>query len=153
MLSVDSDFNNIIVEPGDCVFSQENVFLFTVLGSCVSLTAWHKGLQVGGMCHYLLPQPLDAYSTGEACKYGCYALKKMAAYMGSYADVGEYELGLYGGSHFNFETITPYIGDKNIQLARLWLASNKLSLNHESVGGSISRSLRMDLSNGRINMH
>lgn len=45
--------NNI--HPGEYYFGSEFDSLYTVLGSCVSLSVWHHRLKMGGLCHYVLP--------------------------------------------------------------------------------------------------
>ena len=45
----------IFLNPGDFCFTSEETRLRTLLGSCVSITMWHAGRRLGGMCHYMNP--------------------------------------------------------------------------------------------------
>ena len=138
------------LEPGECCFFQEPRLITTILGSCLALTVWHPQLKVGGMCHYLLAEPKVKVHDNNDFKYGCYALNYMKGRMSSYAKLEEYQLGAFGGSSFAFESIKPTIGERNISLLRVWLKKNQLSIMKESVGGSNSRSLKLDLTTGLL---
>ncbi|MDR3640436.1 MAG: chemotaxis protein CheD [Humidesulfovibrio sp.] len=43
------------VSIGDCAFASKPMFLTTVLGSCVSVTFYHRAHGKGGMFHAMLP--------------------------------------------------------------------------------------------------
>ncbi|MFM2120003.1 MAG: hypothetical protein RL722_1471, partial [Pseudomonadota bacterium] len=48
----------LLILPGQLWFGpggERAPVLRTLLGSCVAVTLWHPGRQLGGMCHYLLP--------------------------------------------------------------------------------------------------
>jgi chemotaxis protein CheD len=47
--------SEIVLQPGDWHFGDENTRIRTVLGTCVSVVLWHPALRIGGMCHYMLP--------------------------------------------------------------------------------------------------
>lgn len=46
----------IFLQPGEFYFGDEKTRIRTLLGSCVAITMWHPKLNIGGMCHYMLPQ-------------------------------------------------------------------------------------------------
>jgi hypothetical protein len=69
----------VMLLPGQMSFTTAPAQLRTLLGSCVSVTLWHPGKRIGGMCHYLLPtaqpqagEPLDG-------RYGDEAMEAMVA--------------------------------------------------------------------------
>ncbi len=47
--------HEVVLQPGDFHFGDENTRIRTLLGSCVSITMWHPVKRIGGMCHYMLP--------------------------------------------------------------------------------------------------
>ena len=47
--------HEVVLQPGDFHFGDENTRIRTLLGSCVSITMWHPAKKIGGMCHYMLP--------------------------------------------------------------------------------------------------
>lgn len=153
------------IHPGEWYFGVEYERLHTVLGSCVALTAWHPALKIGGMCHYLLaiePNKKNApVSGGEHnpqrmvmgdCRYANNALEQMKRSMQAYANMNEFQLGIFGGGDmFAYSTPTS-IGFDNIAFARQWLMREKLKPLHVDVGGSISRSLMLVIPTGEIQL-
>ncbi len=143
------------IHPGEWYFGNEYDSFYTVLGSCVALTAWHPTLRIGGLCHYLLPVPPGHQgasdlirSEGEG-RYAKTALAVMQAAMLRYAPLTDYQLGLFGGS----DTLSNYgIGRQNIVYAQHWLADRKLTVTESDLGGTSSRSLVMDMNSGSINI-
>ena len=140
------------IHPGEYYFGQKFENLFTVLGTCVSLTAWHPVLKLGGMCHFVLPMMPNPHSRNslgahELSRYGPIALAEMKYNMAQYAPLESYEIGIFGGS----DTLGSYqIGKQNIIVANQWLGSLNLTPVHSDVGGNSSRSLFLSLSSGSI---
>ncbi|MDR7091557.1 chemotaxis protein CheD [Cellvibrio fibrivorans] len=153
------------IHPGEWYFGVEYERLHTVLGSCVALTAWHPALKIGGMCHYLLAIEPNKKNTPAAgggpsqqrmiagdCRYANNALEQMKRSMQAYADMNEFQLGIFGGGDmFAYSTPTS-IGFDNIAYARQWLIREKLKPLHVDVGGSISRSLMLVIHTGEIQL-
>jgi chemotaxis protein CheD len=138
------------IHPGDWYIGNKYHSIYTVLGSCVSLTAWHPKLKLGGMCHFILPdtpkgpEDKDAKYQGRYANSALLCLKKA---MLGYASLKEYQLGLFGGS----ETISHFdIGKKNIKAAQQWLREENLTAMKVDIGGSMSRSLILTLSTGVV---
>lgn len=44
-----------VLMPGEYCFSDGYARIQTLLGSCVSIVAWHPLKHLGAMCHYILP--------------------------------------------------------------------------------------------------
>lgn len=154
------------IHPGEWYFGVEYERLHTVLGSCIALTAWHPTLKIGGMCHYLLAnEPVHKtvvaqYSTalqqGKGsigdCRYAVNALAQMKKVMQAYADIAEYQLGVFGGGDmFAYNTPTS-IGHDNIAYIRQWLKRENLQSIQTDVGGKISRSLMLVIPTGEIQL-
>lgn len=143
------------IHPGEWYFGNEYDSFYTVLGSCVALTAWHPTLRLGGLCHYLLPVPPGHQAgpdlmRGEGIgRYAKTALLAMQDAMLRYAPLETYQLGLFGGS----DTLSNYgIGRQNIIYAQHWLSDRKLTLQASDLGGTSSRSLVLELSSGSIQL-
>jgi chemotaxis protein CheD len=134
------------IHPGEWYFGKEYESLYTVLGSCVSLSLWHPKLKIGGLCHYLLPaQPSHLHDATGDGRYGKTILPLLKQAMMRYANPGEFELGLFGGG----DTLSNHgIGKQNILFAQHWLQDEKLFLKHMDVGGKISRSLLLEMETG-----
>jgi chemotaxis protein CheD len=141
------------IHPGDWYFGKEYTSLYTVLGSCVALTAWHPQLKIGGLCHYLLPvipgsqRATENLLNENAGRYAKTALLLMKESMQRYASLNEYQLGLFGGS----DTLSNYgIGKQNIIYAQQWLLAENLAVAKTDVSGLFSRSLVLNMLSGEI---
>lgn len=134
------------------------------LGSCVGLTLYDPVLRIGGMLHGLLPfTPSGSHhhSAGlygkqsnsgtqcdgstvqlaqtmldELCRLGAHP-RRLVCYMAGGATIGPDD-GVFR------------IGDRNVAVLRHFLEVNGLSLYGEDVGGSIPRSMYMQIASGRI---
>lgn len=148
------------IHPGEWYFGVEYERLHTVLGSCVALTAWHPRLKIGGMCHYLLASAPKPNKIGEGhqpeaigdCRYAVYALAQMKKVMQAYADINEYQLGLFGGGDMFAYRSPTSIGQDNIAYACQWLKREKLHPIQTEVGGATSRSVMLVLATGEIQL-
>ena len=52
----ESKFPVIYLKSGEIYFTEEPVIVLTVLGSCVSVTLFHRRLGYSAICHGLLPR-------------------------------------------------------------------------------------------------
>lgn len=143
------------IHPGDWYFGNEFERLHTILGSCVAITAWHPGLRIGGMCHYLLSKPSQNVlkmhrDTQYDCRYASVVLKDMKKTMQHYAKLHEYHIGVFGGGDMFSYNTSASIGSENIAYAQRWMQQEKLHPLKVDVGGNISRSLMLMITTGEI---
>lgn len=145
--------NRLDVHPGDWYFGGEYKHIYTVLGSCVSLTAWHPRLALGGLCHFLLPEAPknNKHATADdkknPARYANNALSLMKQAMMYYAPMNEYQLGLFGGSTILSQRS---IGQQNINYAQQWMHNEKVSAYKIDIGGNYSRSIALNILTGSI---
>jgi len=138
------------VHPGEWYFGGEYRSIQTILGSCVSSTAWHPKLIVGGLCHFILPEtPANpsADNRENPARYANTALFLMKQAMQHYAPLREYQLGLFGGSNI---TLRSKIGQQNIHYAQHWMAKEKITATHVDVGENFSRTITLNILTGGI---
>lgn len=67
-----------VIMPGEYFVSDEPMVVYTVLGSCVSACIRDPIEKIGGMNHFMLPQPNgdgQHDSWGESARYGSYAME------------------------------------------------------------------------------
>ncbi|HTF85109.1 MAG TPA: chemotaxis protein CheD [Cellvibrio sp.] len=141
------------IHPGDWYFGTGYSRLHTVLGSCVALTAWHPALKLGGMCHFLLPQPpVRSRTTAPDCRYAEHALFAMKRSMLRYGEMRHFVIGLFGGGDMFTLSGPSAIGENNIEYARHWLARERLAVQKIDVGGTVSRSLTLYMQTGEIHL-
>ncbi len=125
------------------------------LGSCIGVAIWDPEAKVGGLLHYMLPE--SAISPDKA-----------KANPAMFADTGvpalfraAYELGaakkrlvvrVAGGSQLLDDNGTFNIGKRNYVMLRKIFWKNGILIEKEDVGGSISRTLRLRCSEGRLTL-
>ena len=65
--------------PGEFFVSAQPMIVYTVLGSCISACIRDPIARVGGMNHFMLPEPKEAAndSWGESTRYGSYAMESL----------------------------------------------------------------------------
>lgn len=67
--------NIIVIDPGEYYATSEDVYISTVLGSCVSVVLFDPTTRTGGMNHYMLPgEGEERQNDQEAGKYGVSAM-------------------------------------------------------------------------------
>ena len=123
------------------------------LGSCIGVTIWDPEVHVGGMLHYMLPESTISPA-------------KAAAQPAMFADTGipalfrtAYELGaqkkrmivkVAGGGNLLDDNGTFNIGKRNYVALRKMFWKNGVMIETENVGGSTSRTLRLEVGTGRV---
>lgn len=148
--------NTFTVLPGELYFGSDYSRVKTLLGSCVALTVWHPKLKVGGVCHYLLGTPkqkatkrVSVNPSGDY-RFGEFALLEMDMLMCRLANPQEFQIGLFGGGNMFAQKSPVSIGIENIAYARHWLKQKKLAPFQVDVGGSVSRTLNINIGTGEI---
>lgn len=65
--------------PGEFFVSRDPMVVYTVLGSCISACIRDPIVGVGGMNHFMLPEPKagGSDSWGESTRYGSYAMESL----------------------------------------------------------------------------
>ncbi|MCB2182823.1 MAG: chemotaxis protein CheD [Desulfobulbaceae bacterium] len=123
------------------------------LGSCIGVVIWDPAVKVGGLLHYMLPESkLDR------------ARAQQNPYM--FADTGipalfkdSYELGavksrlivrVVGGSQLLDPTGLFSIGKRNYLIMRKLFEKNKITVSKEDIGGSVNRTVSLDIGTGRV---
>lgn len=102
MADPDALCREIFVQPGESHLVRGPAILRTLLGSCVGVTFWHPRLEIGALCHPMLPhcsgrhadQPLDL-----GRRYVDFAICDLASQLRALgARPEEIEVKLFGGA-------------------------------------------------------
>lgn len=148
--------NRIVVGVGDLQWSSDldDLLVTFALGSCVGITAYDAERKVGGLLHAMLPQRKHS-SQGE-----------MKAAM--FVDTGVpelflkcYELGadknrlvvcIVGGACRTSDNGgDPFkIGERNVEMVRALLDVNHVAVHAWDVGGTLARTLSLDMTKGVV---
>ncbi len=146
----------IFLNPGDFHFSDGNVRIHTLLGSCVAITLWHPVFRCGGMCHFLLPvrQKSEAASSALDGRYGDEAMELFVMEIARFnTRPGEYQAKIFGGGkmfHALKKGKVPCVGENNIRQARSLLLAAGFGVVAEDVDGSGHRRVIFDLNDGSV---
>lgn len=122
----------------------------TVLGSCVSTCLFDPTVELGGMNHFLLPEPPASHNTGEVdVHYGVYLMEMLINEMLSYgAHKGRLRAHLYGGA--NIRSGMQQIGTANAEFARNFLLRERIELVREDLGGACARRVDFRPASGMV---
>ena len=138
--------SGVFLRPGDWLWGQGCARVSTLLGSCVALVLWSQRLQLGAMCHCLLPQrpggegpqPADGRYADETCQW----FEQRFAEAG--CSLRELQISLAGGAGAGRGSI----GQSNIAWAHHWAERRGLAFEQQDVGGRVVRRLTFNLADG-----
>ncbi|MDE3197753.1 MAG: chemotaxis protein CheD [Acidobacteriota bacterium] len=150
-----------VVGVGDCrvaVFNQEGGFASLgtyALGSCIAVIAYDWRAKAGGLLHVMLPESAMDLARAAGNPY-VYADTGVPALFRALAEIGGTRTKtrcciaggasmMAGSSHFE-------IGKKNYLAVRKSLWKLGMLVDREDVGGAETRSVRLDLETGRVDL-
>ena len=144
----------IFLQPGEWYFGECDTRIRTVLGSCVSLTAWHPRLQIGGMCHYILPARCNASVSAPDGRYADEAFALLLREMRAAGTVlDEYRFKMFGGGNMfprQSRSGTVNVGQKNGEAARHLLRLHGIQITSESLFGVGHRQIIFEVHSGDV---
>jgi chemotaxis protein CheD len=143
-------FPSVYLKPGEMYFSGEPAVVFTVLGSCLSVTMFHRRRGMGAICHGLLPecsaQKVCYSDCLEGLKFVDCSIQRMVRIFDRYkVRRSELEVKCFGGADmFTLQIERPgvvSVGRQNIISAEQILRSEGLKLTVKDVGGPEGRKI------------
>jgi chemotaxis protein CheD len=147
----------LVVGIGDCKVTGEPVELVTfALGSCIAVVIWDPVAKVGGLLHFMLPDSsLDRETQGRANPYryadtGTPLLFRQAYEKG--AEKRRLQVRLAGGASVLDDRGVFNIGKRNHAAVRKILWKAGVLVHGEDVGGTVSRTVRLDVATGRCSV-
>ncbi len=123
------------------------------LGSCIGVTIYDPVAKIGGMIHYMLP--LSKVSPEKAkTKPGMFADTGIPTMLKSLFGMGAIKDRLIvkaaGGAQLMDQNNVFNIGERNFLIFRKLMWKNNILIKAADVGGSISRTLRLEMNTGRV---
>ena len=132
---------------------RESVLVTHALGSCVAVTIYDPVAMVGGLLHYMLPEssmdPEKAFA--KPCMFadtGIPLLFRTAYGLG--AAKARLLVAAFGGAQVLHAGDSFDIGRRNYLAMRKILWKAGVRVHHEDVGGTSPRTVRMEVSTGRM---
>ncbi len=141
------------VLPGEFYVSKQDELITTVLGSCVAACIHDPRLGIGGMNHFMLPEPRgerDGWTStvGRAARYGSDAMEQLIntilAAGGRRADL---QVKIFGGGRVLAQLTD--IGQRNIEFVQRYIATENLQLCASDLGDIYPRQVQFFPSSGR----
>jgi len=146
---------DLVVDIADLRVSNDpHVELVTYsLGSCIGVSIWDPGANVGGMLHYMLPDSnlSRARADGNPAMFadtGIPLLFRSAYELG--ANKKRMIVKVAGGSTLLDDNGTFNIGKRNYLALRKIFWKNGVLIDAEHIGGQLSRTMRMNVGTGRV---
>jgi chemotaxis protein CheD len=123
------------------------------LGSCIGVSLWDPIVKVGGLLHFMLPDSnisLEKARSNPAmfCDTGVPELLRAAYELGAVPQ--RVVLRVAGGAQLFQEHATFEIGRRNYLALRQVLARSGLAIRAEDIGGTVSRTMKLDVGTGRL---
>jgi chemotaxis protein CheD len=148
----DRKYIDIFLMPGDCFVGDEQYRVRTLVGSCVSVTLWHRRLRVGAMSHFLLPGSSRRRDQAGAGTYGVDAMDYLLAELARRGvPLAQCEGKLFGGgAMFPRHARGNDIGLQNGDCARALLHQHGIRIVSESLFGEGHRQLIFTIRTGEV---
>jgi chemotaxis protein CheD len=146
--------NEIFLHPGEFHFCDNKNSIGTILGSCIAICLWHPRLQIGGMCHFVLPDRQVPLNTDQIGRYAGGCIQLFLAHTQSRGTlIKDYVAKIFGGANTVAELVKDdgdSIGERNANAAMQLLIEQGVDINVADVGETGYRRITFDLSNGDV---
>jgi chemotaxis protein CheD len=149
----------VYLKPGELCVSRRPVVVTTVLGSCVSVTLFHRPSGLAAICHAIQPKcqirtPCPNPCRNR-CRYAACVIEEMARLMTENGvHMKELEVKLFGGAaiigRIERQTMANSVGQQNVAAATEALNKAGLPLKVADVGGYFGRKLIFDTASGDV---
>jgi chemotaxis protein CheD len=142
------------VLPGEFYVSGSDEVVSTVLGSCVSACIHDAERGVGGMNHFMLPEPMgerDSWSSaiGRAARYGSDAMEQLInAILKAGGQRANLRIKVFGGGRVLAQLSD--VGQRNIDFVHRYIEAERLQLAAEDLGDVYPRQVQFFPHSGRV---
>ncbi len=125
------------ISPGEYYYTDKNMLIVTVLGSCVSACIRDKITGIGGMNHFMLPDggSSDKNSpVSESMRYGTYAMEVLINQLiRNGARRENLEAKIFGGGNVLRSFTTNMVGDRNAAFVKKYLKDEGIKVTGEDL--------------------
>jgi len=147
--------DQIVVGMADCRVADApgQVLATFALGSCIGLTAYDPNSKVGGLLHFMLPDSTIDPPRGRANPF-MFADTGIPLFLDRLCGHGASKRRLiahaFGAAQMMDEQNVFEIGKRNYLATRRILWKAGILLQGEAVGGTVSRTVRLEIGTGKI---
>ena len=125
------------ISPGEYYYTDKDMVIVTVLGSCVSACIRDTVTGIGGMNHFMLPDSATADKdspVSESMRYGTYAMEVLInQLLRNGARRENLEAKLFGGGNVLKSFTTINVGDRNAIFVRKFLKAEGIRVISEDL--------------------
>lgn len=130
---------DFFLSPGHIYLSREPALVSTVVGSCVAVSLWDSGKEMGGMAHFLYPYTGNRHRA--TAQYGNAAVRYL---VGMFYELGVSQKNLQA-QIFGGALMPPAdcmrIARENVQMAKRVLRKHHIRIVSEDTGGNMGRKI------------
>lgn len=142
------------ISPGEYYFTNHDMLIVTVLGSCVSACIRDKKLGIGGMNHFMLPDSAKADKdnpVSESMRYGTYAMEVLInELLRNGARRENLEAKIFGGGNVLRSFTTNNVGERNAAFVKKFLKDEGIQIISEDLLDIYPRKVYFFPKTGRV---
>lgn len=139
--------------PGEYYYTQKDMLIVTVLGSCVSACIRDKIRAIGGMNHFMLPDaglPMTS-SASPSMRYGVYAMDILIEkLLQAGAKRENLEAKVFGGGNVLQGFGTMNVGERNAEFVLDYLHAAKIPVLSQDLNGAYPRKVYFFPHTGKV---
>jgi len=125
------------ISPGEYYYTDKDMLIVTVLGSCVSACIRDSRTGIGGMNHFMLPDGAAADKdspVSESMRYGTYAMEVLInQLLRNGARRENLEAKIFGGGNVLRSFTTNNVGDRNAAFVKKYLKEEGIKVTGEDL--------------------
>jgi chemotaxis protein CheD len=125
------------ISPGEYYYTDKDMLIVTVLGSCVSACIRDSRTGIGGMNHFMLPDGAAADKdspVSESMRYGTYAMEVLInQLLRNGAKRENLEAKIFGGGNVLRSFTTNNVGDRNASFVKKYLKEEGIKVTGEDL--------------------
>ena len=125
------------ISPGEYYYTDKDMLIVTVLGSCVSACIRDSRTGIGGMNHFMLPDGAAADKdspVSESMRYGTYAMEVLINQLvRNGAKRENLEAKIFGGGNVLRSFTTNNVGDRNAAFVKKYLKDEGIKVTGEDL--------------------
>lgn len=125
------------ISPGEYYYTDKDMLIVTVLGSCVSACIRDTKSGIGGMNHFMLPESGSAdrdSPVSESMRYGTYAMEVLInQLLRNGARRENLEAKIFGGGNVLRSFTTNNVGDRNAAFVKQYLKDEGIKVTGEDL--------------------
>ena len=148
------DINAAKISPGEYYYTDKDMMIVTVLGSCVSACVRDIVSGIGGMNHFMLPDSAKADKdnpVSESMRYGTYAMEVLINQLiKNGARRENLEAKIFGGGNVLRSFTTMNVGDRNADFVRSYLKEEGIRVTGEDLNDIYPRKVYFFPKTGKV---